>query len=136
VAAAAAGEVVCLLRLTAPEGAATDEPLRAFGALLRSVVRVGEFSGRYGEREFALVLADVPVETVVVRLRRLATRWHRRHRAGHAGEPRLRVAAGVAVVDERGADVAVRAAGAALDRAGTGQVATAAAVDYGAMGER
>jgi hypothetical protein len=139
VAAAAVGDVVCVLRLTGLAGVAADERLHAFGTLLRSVLRVGEFCGRYDDEDaFAVVLSDVPLETAVVRLRRLATRWHRRDRGGGGGggEPAgVSVVAGVAAVDERGADAAARAALAALGRAGASGVEPAAAADYVTMGE-
>jgi hypothetical protein len=135
--AADVGHVICLLRLTAIAGEPADEPLQAFAALLRSVVRVGEFCGRHGDDEFAVVLDPAPLETVVVRLRRLMTRWHRRDRPSGAGEgPRAAVLAGVAVVDGRGADVAVGAARAALARAGTAAVESATADDYRTSGGR
>lgn len=46
---------------------AGDDVLRAFGALLKSQCRVGDFVARYGGEEFALMWADCPGSAAVQR---------------------------------------------------------------------
>jgi diguanylate cyclase (GGDEF)-like protein len=115
-AAAALGDVVCLLDLDDFKGlndtrghAAGDEALRRFASLLASSVRDHDAVGRYGGDEFLVVFVGIPVPVALERMRDLVRRWDEELSAG--------VSVGLAAVDLRGARAATAAADRALYRA-------------------
>ena len=94
---------------------AGDDALRAFGQLLRRLVRGDDFCGRYGGDEFLLLLAQAPLLVARARMQQLAEAW--------AGEPAAggtTLSVGIAPVGEAGAAEALRAADAAVYRAKRG----------------
>lgn len=115
-AAAAVGDVVCLLDLDGFKTlndtrghAAGDDALRRFGLLLTGSVREVDAVGRYGGDEFLVVFGAIPVTVALERMRELVRRWEAELHAG--------VSVGVACVDLRGAAAAAAAADRALYRA-------------------
>jgi diguanylate cyclase (GGDEF)-like protein len=127
-AAARAGDVVCLLDLDGFKAlndsrghAAGDRALRRFGDVLRDHVRGLDFVGRYGGDEFLVIFTVAPVHVAMRRMWDISAAWA-------ADDPEHAVSVGIALVDDSGPQAAATAADRALyrsKRAGGGKVSLA-----------
>lgn len=130
-AATGPGAIACMLDIDGLRAynvshghAAGDRALRDFGTVLLGSVRDDDFVARYGGGEFLVLMGKAPLQAARDRLRDAVTAWSAR-----TGDE-LTVSGGLAVVDERGAVAAVRAADNALYRSRrSGQNHLVAAID-------
>ena len=132
------GSAICMLdldglkRLNDTRGhPAGDDALRAFGALLRSTVRQGDFCARIGGDEFLVILESAPPAVARGRMVDLVSQWSRSpwHHDG------VGVSVGLGLVDDHEGPIATRAADAARYRAkrlGGNRVEVAGNDDYDA----
>lgn len=112
------GDVVCMVDLDGLKEVndsrghdAGDQVLRGLGRLLNEATRDVDFVGRYGGDEFIVILTGSPVAVAVERLRHLAASW------ATQTTHRTSVSIGLALIDDEGPTVALKAADRALYRA-------------------
>jgi diguanylate cyclase (GGDEF)-like protein len=134
--AAEPGAVVCMLDVdglraldATDRHAAGDSALRRLCRLLLGSVREEDLVGRYDGDVLLVLVGEAPLQVTLERMRQTAITWSTV--TGGA----LTVAGGLAVVDERGAVAAARAAAGALSRCrgwGRNRIEVATDDDYAA----